>query len=143
MTRVTNAELRAELARCRAGGELTEDMARMAMAVGQRYLGARKWRKIRRVVKEDAFSGYLVKLVRLWPRINDRNPFAYLTAMVRSVTIDEVRKEEVRRRVRQRVTQVAKRMAEDAARRRSLCRRCVSWSYSPSASTTVNSTTLE
>ena len=42
VTRVTNAELRAELARCRADGELTDDMARMAMAIGQRYLGARK-----------------------------------------------------------------------------------------------------
>ena len=115
MTRVTNAELRAELARCRLGGELTDDMARLAMAVGKRYLGARKWRTVRRVVKEGAFSGYLVKLVRLWPRINDRNPFAYLTAMVHSATVDEVRRERGRVRVRQRVTQVVRRAEEDAA----------------------------
>ena len=115
MTRVTSAELRTELARCRLDGELTEDMARMAMVVGKRYLGARKWREIRRVVKEDEFSGYLVKLVRLWPRINGRNPFAYLTAMVRSATVDEVRKEKVRLRLRKRVEDVAKRVTEDAA----------------------------
>ena len=92
-----------------------EDMARMAMAVGQRYLGSRKWRKVRRVVKEDAFSGYLVKLVRLWPRINDRNPFAYLTAMVHSATVDEVRRERGRVRVRQRVTAAVRSVREDAA----------------------------
>ena len=73
------------------------------------------WRKVRRVVKEDAFSGYLAKLVRLWPRINDRNPFAYLTAMVHSATIDEVRRERRRVRVRQRVTRAVRRMTEDAA----------------------------
>ena len=96
-------------------GALTDDMARMAMAVGQRYVGARKWRKIRRVVKEDAFSGALVKLVRLWPRTNDRNPFAYLTAMVRSATIDEVRKKEARARLTTRVEEVVRRAGEDAA----------------------------
>ena len=115
VTRVTNAELRAELARCRTAGALTDDMARMAMAVGQRYLGAHKWRKIRRVVKEDAFSGYLVKLVRLWPRINDRNPFAYLTAMVHSATVDEVRKADARARLAGKVRDVVRRMMEDAA----------------------------
>ena len=115
VTRVTNAELRAELARCRLGGELTDDMARMAMAIGQGYLAARRWRRVRRVVKEDAFSGYLVRLVKCWPRINDRNPFAYLTAMVHSATLDEVRKESRRVRVRERVTAAVRRVTEDAA----------------------------
>ena len=115
MTRVTSAELRTELARCRLDGELTEDMARMAMVVGKRYLGARKWREIRRVVKEDEFSGYLVKLVRLWPRINGRNPFAYLTAMVHSATVDEVRRDRRRVRLTKRVEEVVRRAQEDAA----------------------------
>ena len=66
-------------------------------------------------MKEDAFSGYLVKLVRLWPRITDRNPFAYLTAMVRSATIDEVRKVEVRGRFTGKVREAVKRVTEDAA----------------------------
>ena len=115
VTRVTNAELRAELARCRLGGELTDDMARMAMAIGQGYLAARRWRRVRRVVKEDAFSGYLVRLVKCWPRINDRNPFAYLTAMVRSATIDEVRKADARARFAGKVREAVKRVTEDAA----------------------------
>ena len=67
------------------------------------------------MVKEDAFSGYLVKLVRLWPRINDRNPFAYLTAMIHSATVDEVRRERRRMHVRRRVTEALRRVTEDAA----------------------------
>ena len=39
-----------------------------------------------------------MKLVKLWLRINDRNPFAYLSAMIPSATIDEVRKAEARAR---------------------------------------------
>ena len=110
MARVTTAELRTELARCRLDVVLTDDMARMAMAVGQRYLGARKWREVRRVVREEAFSEFLVKLVKGWPRISDRNPFAYLTAMTRSATIDESRRAQAS-------SWTARRASEDAARR--------------------------
>ena len=67
------------------------------------------------MVKDDAFSGYLVRLVKCWPRINDRNPFAYLTAMVHSATIDEVRKADARARFAGKVREAARRAAEDAA----------------------------
>ena len=65
--------------------------------------------------RRGTFSGHLLRLVKCWPRINDRNPFAYLTAMVRSATIDKVRKAEARARLAGRVREAVRRVAEDAA----------------------------
>ena len=56
-----------------------------------------------------------MKVVRLWPRINDRNPFAYLTAMVWSATIDEIRQTDARARFAGKVRDAVRRVREDAA----------------------------
>ena len=80
---ITREELADAVRDAQAKGELTEELAELAMRVAWQYLMREKFQGYSQQEKEDMLGDWAWIFVRRWDRIKaDGNPFSYITSMV-------------------------------------------------------------
>lgn len=89
---INNKMLRELVHDAKVEGELSEELAIAAMRIACRYMTSEKWSNLSFDDKNEVVSLFNLKFVRKWEKLNDRNPFSYITQMVNNTALDYIRK---------------------------------------------------
>jgi len=86
------AQLAAALRASREAGEITEELALLALRIFDRYSRSGRWQSVRLAVRQDARGRYSERLMDCWRDIDPAgNPFAVLTQRARYALLMELR----------------------------------------------------
>lgn len=79
---VSRGELRQAVIRAKEGGELTEELAGMALAIVRGYLSRERFNGYSLQDREDIIGAWAVQFVKNWDRLDlEKNLHSYITTM--------------------------------------------------------------